>query len=638
ASPESRTVLLEAQGASLAWVNGEPRVGDVYSSGYVSLPIRLKKGDNLLLFRVARGRLKVDLVEAPKPISLDARDATLPDRVEGRKGPLWAALVVRNATDQLGSGLTLETQSGGRRVRTAIGSTPACGIRKVGFRIPEAKTEEVTVRLLQGNRELDRTTVKLRLRKPHETRKRTFVSGIDGSVQYYAENPASRAGAKSLVLSVHGASVEATSQADAYSAKNWTNLVAPTNRRPFGYDWEDWGRQDALEVLDLATAEYRPDPARVYLTGHSMGGHGTWHLGVLYPDRFGAIAPSAGWASSFGYAGVARGSEADPVSALVRRAGNVGDTAAMIRNLGSLGVYILHGDADDNVPVSEGRNMAKLLEPFHRDWTLKEIPGQSHWFDLGDEPGADVVDYAPLFDFLARHARRSAPETREIDFSTFHPGVSAKAHWATIESQQRAMELSRVQLRVDPFKRRIVGTTLNVRRLTLDLVALEPRDGKGVRLELDGGVLEVPGAEGTVTVVREGDRWVAGSRAASAWKTPTRSGPFRLAFGERMMFVYGTAGTPEENAWAMQKARYDAEQFWYRGNGTADVIPDTAFDARREKDRSVILYGNRDTNRAWPGLLAGSPVDVDMKGVKIGEREIGGDNLACLFLRPREGS
>ncbi|RYG32281.1 alpha/beta hydrolase, partial [bacterium] len=424
----------------------------------------------------------------------------------------------------------------------------------------------------------------------------------------------------------------------AYSAKNWTNLVAPTNRRPYGYDWEDWGRLDAMEVLDLANAEYKPDPARIYLTGHSMGGHGTWHLGVLYPDRFGAIAPSAGWASSFGYAGVPRGSDADPVSALVRRAGNMGDTAAMVRNLGSLGVYILHGDADDNVPVSEARAMAKLLEPFHRDWTLKEIPGQSHWFDLGEEPGADVVDYAPLFDFLARHARRTSLETREIDFSTFHPGVSSKAYWATIESQERAMELSRIQLRIDPFKRRIVGTTENVRRLTLDLQALEPKDGKGVRLELDGGILEVSGVSGSVTVVRDGGKWSVSPPLSNAWKNPVRSGPFRMAFGERMMFVYGTGGTPEENAWAMQKARYDAEQFWYRGNGAADVIADTTFDGRREKDRSVILYGNRDNNRSWSALLGGSPVDVDSKGVKVGDRGIGGDNLACLFLRPRAGS
>ena len=53
-----------------------------------------------------------------------------------------------------------------------------------------------------------------------------------------------------LFLSVHGASVEATNQARAYAQKDWGHLVAPTNRRPYGFSWEDWGRMDALEVLE----------------------------------------------------------------------------------------------------------------------------------------------------------------------------------------------------------------------------------------------------------------------------------------------------------------------------------------------------------------------------------------------------
>ena len=45
---------------------------------------------------------------------------------------------------------------------------------------------------------------------------------------------------------------------------------------------------------------------RTYLTGHSMGGHGTWHLGVTFPDRFAAIAPGRGWISMWSYAGAKR--------------------------------------------------------------------------------------------------------------------------------------------------------------------------------------------------------------------------------------------------------------------------------------------------------------------------------------------
>ena len=66
-----------------------------------------------------------------------------------------------------------------------------------------------------------------------------------------------------------------------------------------------------------------------------------------------------------------------------------------------------------------------------------------------------------------------------------------------------------------------------------------------------------------------------------------------------MIFVYGTKGNTEENQWAFIKARYDAERFWYQGNGSVDVIQDTEFDLLAEPDRNVILYGNAQTNQAW---------------------------------------
>src|SRR5262249_27782755 len=153
---------------------------------------------------------------------------------------------------------------------------------------------------------LDTVTLKLRVRQPGQSHKRTFVSDIDGSVQYCAVQPARPPApvpgpALALVLTLHGAGVEAIGQADAYAGKTWAHIVAPTTRRPFGFDWEDWGRLDALEVLEVARASLKTDPRRTYLTGHSMGGHGTWHVGVTFPDRFAAIAPSAGWVSFASY-------------------------------------------------------------------------------------------------------------------------------------------------------------------------------------------------------------------------------------------------------------------------------------------------------------------------------------------------
>jgi len=45
---------------------------------------------------------------------------------------------------------------------------------------------------------------------------------------------------------------------------------------------EDWGRMDAIEVLDHAMKALNPDSSRIYLTGHSMGGHGAWQIGATF--------------------------------------------------------------------------------------------------------------------------------------------------------------------------------------------------------------------------------------------------------------------------------------------------------------------------------------------------------------------
>lgn len=63
-----------------------------------------------------------------------------------------------------------------------------------------------------------------------------------------------------------------------------------------GGPWSSDGAQQlAINVLDAAAAKYRIDPKRIYLTGLSTGGYGTWKLAATYPDRFAAIVPLCGY-------------------------------------------------------------------------------------------------------------------------------------------------------------------------------------------------------------------------------------------------------------------------------------------------------------------------------------------------------
>lgn len=659
--PREEVVVLRARGHDMVFVNGVPRVGDRYATGFVRLPVRLVQGANELLFLCHRGRLSVELERPRAEVYFDADDRTVPDLVVGEAVDHWAALLVVNAGEEWRDDLSLEAvllgpeEERGRAVVSPAGGVPGSGVRKVGFRFAgaapvEAGERAVALRLLAGRgpgaRVLDETTLTLAVREPHERRSITFQSEVDGSVQYYALKPARPPGRDlrdpALFLSLHGAGVQARRQAGTISAKSWGHVVAPTNRRPFGFDWEDWGRLDFLEVFDHARASLGCDPARTYLSGHSMGGHGTLQLGALYPDRFAAIGPSAGWLQFSTYGGAASFADDDAAGQMFARAAATSDTRALAKNWAQHGVYVLHGDRDDNVPVEQARDLVAELERFHRDFRYHEQPGVGHWWDHSDEPGADCNDWAPMYDFFARRALPPRGAVRAVDFTTVNPAVSAESSWARVEVQERALLPSRVQLRCDPVRRRFTGTTENVRRLSLDVSHLVGEDD--VQVALDGGeALQVPWPE-------DGDRvWLervdgGWSEVAFVWpgnKNPQRGGPFKLAFRNRAVLVYGTGGTAEENAWAEARARYDAETFWYRGNGSFEVVPDVAFEPDEERDRNVVLYGNAVTNLRWTALLdegGEGPVRVAPGSVQIGERGWRRDDLACLFVRPRPGS
>lgn len=314
------------------------------------------------------------------------------------------------------------------------------------------------LQLFQGDKPIDQSEIKLRSISNTTSYRKTFVSAIDNSLQYYAVTPA-QGGIKenqALFFSVHGAGVEALGQAQAYEAKEWGTLVAPTNRRPRGFNWEDWGRLDALEVLDIAKRTLQPNPYEIYLTGHSMGGHGTWFLGATYPDKWAAIAPCAGYPTLKGYGsadGLVPDKSDNPIEQTLIRSSNQSDVISYASNYKNLGVYVLHGDADRTVSVDYARQMRSVLSQFHPDFSYYEYPGGSHWYSN------ESVDWKPLFDYFKWHKRKVSNEVNEIDFKTANPGISASYYWTTIYQQIEPLAYSHLQLQRDLKQNTITGQT-----------------------------------------------------------------------------------------------------------------------------------------------------------------------------------
>jgi predicted peptidase len=105
----------------------------------------------------------------------------------------------------------------------------------------------------------------------------------------------------------------------------------------------------ALAVLDEVMKKYNVDPKRVYLTGLSMGGFGTWSLAVQDPDRWAAIVPVCGGGNP-------------------KQAGKIKDIPC----------WCFHGDADKAVRVDLSRAMIKALNDAGGHPKYTEYPGVGH--------------------------------------------------------------------------------------------------------------------------------------------------------------------------------------------------------------------------------------------------------------------
>ena len=655
--------LLDAQGHGSVRIDGAQRVGDVYSNGSVEIPVELQAGENWLLLSSGRGRIAAKLKKPDKSVYLSLRDTTFPTVLRDQPGPWTGSLLVVNASNETLDGLRIKATADGCQAGLLdVPSIPPLSLRKVPVQLTtNADSNEalqvgelnVTIQIertpaLPASQSdlLDRIEVKWPVGSSDQMHRRTFISQIDGSVQYFGVVPPKQGTlsadrAPAMILTLHGAGVEGQGQAAVYTPKDNTYVIAPTNRRNFGFDWEDWGRWDGLEVFELAQSLFKTDPKRAYLTGHSMGGHGTWHIGTLFPDRFAAIGPSAGWVSFASYAGRGGNMQQDPMSQLLRRPLGASDTLARVRNLTGQGVYILHGDADDNVPVDQARTMRQELANFHPDWVYKEQTGAGHWW------GNQCCDWPAMIDFFQSHELPDSTQVYTIRFTTPGPHVSPDYYWFTLGCQEKIADLSAVELDRDRQSNQLTAKTTNIASWGIRLAKFFSADTKlpvSLKLGIDGQeivVEDIQSLDQTIWFDKMDKAWQHRSVPRIKTRDASSYGVFKEAFRNRFMLVYGTAGQESENRWMLGKARYDAETFWYRGNGSVDCWSDKQFLANAQKDpasladRNVILYGNATINQAWDSLLKDSPVQIQRGAWSKQGPELIQESATVLLVRPK---
>ena len=667
-SATERVMLLEAYGHRSVFVNGDPRGGNELSYGFVRLPVKLKAGTNEFLFStIGRRPLAAKLVPAPAAAFISDRDILAPSLVAGRDTDGPVGVVVVNASEQSLSGARIRIASDlpEKDARVDLGFMPALTEKKIA--LPARFTSstagaagtrhsaQVTLAANDGT-VIDTFSVDLATVSSSDRRVVTRISTIDGSVQYYALVPSNATIADGdpipgILFCLHGNQNEATWVAEDFSPKKEAHIVCPTNRRPRGFAWEDWGCIDFTEAVAHAHANLVHDPRRSWLTGHSMGGHGTWLLGARFPDEFAAIAPTAAFFNDFNPSRATSASTApaeDPAEAMLLRAGRANYILSIKENYLQQGVYVLHGEADEDVSVCYAREMFKQLAAIsHPDFQYYERPGSPHWWSTAH-------DWPAKMQFLFRHVLPESKDITRVRFRTWAPQVSHRSAWVRVLQQEKPFEISSVDVSMDAAKRTITGTTSNVTALELvPPIALPPVGATSdITITLDGQSFTMTPKTNTPYLRFRSEEdakdkvvWGLdpscrnGSKPApmpASEKTPARGGPFKTAFANGFIVVVGTKGDEATDALLMSKIRYDADQWWVRANGCFEIIPDTAFDPQQYPMRNVILYGNHDQNAAWSKVLGDAPPLDVCNGAFIGPTSRHqGDDIAVMFVYPR---
>ncbi|MCS7250647.1 MAG: prolyl oligopeptidase family serine peptidase [candidate division WOR-3 bacterium] len=598
---EDKIMLVMAERVGSFLVNGRGYLGDVYGHNFFRIPVKFKKGKNSILLKVSgygERNFKFIILEPKNDIIFIKEDITKPDILkEKEKINLILGIPFLNITEEkidfkLKFYLKDEILKEENRFLMPFAITKF----PIELRIDKEKINFDDSILyislvIETQKEIQKDSFKIYITSetlPHSV---TFISQIDSSCQYFAisyPKNFDRNKKYGLIYSLHGAGVEAIGLCKVYSKKDFAFIACPTNRRSFGFDWEDWGYLDCKEVLEYIIKNYPIDTNRIYLTGHSMGGHGCWVLGLLNPSLFAAIAPGAGWISHQSYVPWLFQRSliyADPeMIALRDKILKTYQTIYYLENAHSLPIFIFHGALDDNVPTLFGRMFNMEAERLNLKKIYKEVPNVKHWYNLPDT-NIVCVDDPDIINFFKEKEREVFP--KKIIFKTYDLDISNKSYWIEILKEEEFGEEIKISCEIK--KETIFINTNNIEILKIYLVP-ELKDNEKIYILIDKEIIKT--SPFSPIYLLKNKKWQI-KRELKLERRNLRT--MKKAYFSPFILVYSTKS---ETAYKITYSQALREGYiWYRyGNGYCQILPDTLINQEIIKNYNLIIFGDENYN------------------------------------------
>ena len=181
-----------------------------------------------------------------------------------------------------------------------------------------------------------------------------------------------------LILFLHGAG-ERGSDLDSVKRHGIPKIVETNPDFPFiavspQCPEDSWWTSELHTInglIEEIVEKYQVDTSRIYLTGLSMGGFGTWSLASMFPERFAAIAPVCGG----------------------------GEVRQILRSLVEIPIWTFHGQKDDVIPFSRSEEIVTALKKHGSSikFTIYPEAGHDSWTKTYDNP--------ELYKWFLKHSR-----------------------------------------------------------------------------------------------------------------------------------------------------------------------------------------------------------------------------------------
>jgi hypothetical protein len=469
---------------------------------------------------------------------------------------------------------------------------------------------------------------------------RGYRSVLDGTAQpYHLSIPAAYDPSKPipLVVYLHGHSHDTPdlgltwvggNDRPAGAAGNGGSIrVEAFGRGNNNFRWA--GETDVLEVIASVRKRYNIDPDRILLSGFSMGGAGTWQIGLHNPDLFCGLEVDAG--------------------VIGTRLNLDGLTPAQRAANATYGIMIDHALNVFNVPLVgyAGSNDAQLAsstsiraqlgrEGFHIerlsqygfvgrdiDALFLATPGQGHTHATG-------VTARNIDAFDAANLRRGRVDPDQVRFITYTTRYN-RDNWVTVDGLQRHFARASVDAERDPARVDYRIRTSNVSRLLLTETAAAQK------IDIDGEALAVAPAP-SLLLVRTGEHWQTADAAGAAGlrKRHNLQGPINDAFFDSFLCVAptGQPNNPLADAAGRQELDRFAKMFARDFCGEARIKDDTAVTAEEIANCNLVLFGDPGSNQLLARLAGSLPIQWSKDSITVGAKTYGAADHVPVLIYP----